>query len=152
MPHTDSGRYTIETFRLHLSLHEQPIIGKVSDINRAVLVIRQVLAGLDADQEHFILLALNQQHAITGYKVIASGGMTEASIDPKIVFRAALLLGATAVIVAHNHPSGNPTPSAEDRAITRQLKQAAEILTFRLLDSLIVTGTGYFSFAEAGEL
>ena len=76
--------------------------------------MRQRLAHLDADQEHFILLALDTRIVITGYKIASSGGMAGTVVDPRIVFRSALLLGAASILVAHNHPSGAATPRAED--------------------------------------
>jgi DNA repair protein RadC len=151
-PPADAGRYTIETFRLQLTTREQPTFRDVTHVEQAVRVLREIFSTLDADQEHAVLLALNGRHRITGYKVLSSGGMTDAGVDLKVTFRAALVLGAVGLIFAHNHPSGTLTPSPEDREVTRSLQQAAKLLGFRLLDSIILTDQGHYSFATSGEL
>jgi len=117
----------------------------------AIPILRQLFARLDADQERFILLALNNKLNVTGFKIVSSGGMADTIVDRRIVFRSALLLGATSVIAAHNHPSGDSTPSLEDRALTRHLVAAGELLDLQVHDHLILARDTY-SFAERGEL
>ena len=114
-------------------------------------VLRQVLSRLDADQEHFILLALDTQLAITGYKIVSSGGLANTVVDPRSSFRSALLLGAASILVAHNHPSGVATPSPEDRALTQQLVAGGKLLDLQVRDHLIL-GRDVFSFLDHGEL
>ena len=116
-------RYRLKTFRVSLRACEPG--AKVDSPKAAVPVLRQILSQLDADQEHFILLALSTQLNITGFTIVASGGLAGVVVDRRVLFRAALLLGATSILVAHNHPSGDSTPSPEDRALTRQLVAAA---------------------------
>ena len=142
-------RYTLKSFTLALRACEPG--AKVDSPKAAVPVLRQILAQLDADQEHFILLALDQKLAVTGFKVVSSGGMASTIVDPRIVFRSALLLGAASIIVGHNHPSGIATPSPEDRALTRRLVACGEMLDLSVLDHLIL-GRDVYSFAERGEL
>ena len=80
------------------------------------------------------------------------GGMTGTVIDVRLVLKAALDLHATSLILCHNHPSGNLEPSDADKKITRQIKDAGLLMEIPVLDHLIVTQTGYFSFADEGLL
>lgn len=104
---------------------------------------KALFARLDADQEHFIILTCNAQHRPYGFKHIASGGNRELLIDPAIVFRAALLLGAAHIIVAHNHPSGDPTPSIEDLRLTTRLLTFGHLINIPVLDHLILAHPGH---------
>ena len=142
-------RYQLTTFRLTLRAAEP--CATVDSPSAAVPVLRQILSQLDADQERFIVLALNTKLHVTGFKVIASGGMAGVEVDRRVLFRAALLLGATSVVVAHNHPSGDATPSAEDRALTRRLVAAGRMLDLQVHDRVILARDVY-SFAQRGEL
>ena len=102
--------------------------------------------------ERFWILALNAQHAVIKNDpiVITSGLVNSSLVHPREVFRAAVVAGASAVILVHNHPSGDPTPSAEDRAITDTLIAAGRLLDIPVHDHVIVAGERYVSFAEAG--
>lgn len=103
-------------------------------------IIRTILAQLDDDQEHFILLVLNLSGEVVGFKVLASGAMDHVAVNPKIVFRNALLLGASQFIVAHNHPSGNVNPSSHDYSMTNRLIQLGSMMALPLVDHIIVAG------------
>lgn len=138
--------YKLKTFHLTLNIKESK--RKVSSAESAHQITREIFKTLDADQEHMLLLALNAQNQIRGYKVISSGGVTSTDPDLKIIFRAALLLGAVSIILAHNHPSGNPEPSEEDKKFTRKVKEAGEIVNITVLDHVIITESGYYSFSE----
>lgn len=102
--------------------------------------------------EEFHLLTLDTQHRITRDLLITRGTLTSSLVHPREVFRAAIAEVAAGIIVVHNHPSGNPTPSADDRAVTRQLAEAGRLLDVPVYDHVIIGGDGYFSFAEAGQL
>jgi DNA repair protein RadC len=102
--------------------------------------------------EVFYVLTLNGQNVVTSCHELTRGILNSSLVHPREVYRYALQCSAAAVIVAHNHPSGNPAPSADDRAITRQLLEAGRVLDVPLLDHLIVTESSYFSFAEGGLL
>jgi len=97
-------------------------------------ILHPLLAALDDHQEHAILLSLNPSKEVTRYKLIASGGQASATIDGKVLFRNALLLGATSIILAHNHPLNNREPSEEDFLITAKLIKAGQTLAIELLD------------------
>lgn len=101
-------------------------------------LFRAIYAGLDDDQEHFVMLVLDAAGQVVGYKLIASGAQNRVYVDCKIVFRSALLLGAQAIVVAHNHPTGVLTPSAGDIDLTARLALAGKILEIPLLDHFIL--------------
>ena len=111
----------------------------------------------DHAQEAFVVLTLNQKNRIIGRHLVSLGSATATLIHPREVFRPAILEGAASVMVVHNHPSGDPTPSSDDRRMTERLVEAAEILGIRLLDHVIIGDnqgseyiTPYFSFVDEG--
>jgi DNA repair protein RadC len=98
-----------------------------------------IFAERDADVEHFVMLALNAKGKAIGFKVIGQGTVTACLASPREVYRAALALGASSIVVAHNHPSGDVEPSREDIALTERLERAGEALGVPLADHLIVS-------------
>ena len=103
-------------------------------------------------KEYFKVLFLNQANQVLGYTLISEGGLTETSVDVRVILQAALLTNSVAIILAHNHPSGNVRPSQEDMRLTRQVKDAAQFMRIKVLDHLILTDAGYYSFADEGKL
>lgn len=104
------------------------------------------------EHEVFYCLFLDNQHRLLKTECCFQGTIDGASVYPREVVKRALQLNAAALILAHNHPSGTPEPSAADRAITRRLIDALNLIDVRVLDHFIIGGTEYFSFAERGEL
>ncbi len=102
----------------------------------------------DLDHEEFWVLFLNNAKKVIQKKQISLGGKTSTIVDPRIVFRAALECGATAIILGHNHPGGTIDPSVADKNLTQKLKQAGFSLDINVLDHLIITEKNYFSFAD----
>jgi len=155
---TDGGKgckmnayYQTKTIKVKIKCPEV-VKENTRDPASAVNIIRGIFSDLDADQEHFVILALNKANQINGFKVVHSGGLSQSLVDPATVFRFALLFGASAIIAVHNHPSGRTEPSQEDRAITNKLTECGKILGVILLDHIIVASGGHFSFREAGIL
>lgn len=109
------------------------------------------LVGLP-DREYFVAMHLDGKNKIQSVSVISQGSLNQSIVHPREVFKAAILSNAAAVIVVHNHPTGDLTPSQEDIAITKRLKDAGDIMGIRILDHIIVnTDTGDFnSFVEKG--
>ena len=105
------------------------------------------VVGRDA-REHFVVILLDARHRPIAYQVVSVGTANASLVHPREVFQAAVGLGACALIVAHNHPSGDPTPSSEDRSITGRLAKAGEIIGIRLLDSVVVTDSDWVSIRE----
>ena len=114
---------------------------------------RRVKASLSLlSQEVFSVLALDGRHRVLGLRQVAQGSATSVEVHPREVFGPLIREGAAAAIVAHNHPSGDPEPSDEDRVLTCRLGQAGELLGIPVLDHLVVGAGGYVSMAERGLL
>jgi DNA repair protein RadC len=123
-------------------------IGSSNDVYQ--FLKERILKGIEI-QEHFIALYLNNANKIIGYYHHSTGTINATMVDIEIVAAVALKTLAKSVIISHNHPSGNVKPSDADRSLTRKLKEALQLFDIRLLDHLIVTNQGYFSFAETGD-
>ena len=103
-------------------------------------------------KEYFKVLFLNQATQVLGYTLISEGGLTETTADVRLIFQAALLTNSVDLILVHNHPSGSMKPSRQDMEITKQVKEAARLMRITVLDHIILTDAGYYSFADEGEL
>lgn len=114
-------------------------LGAISDPGQASHYFRMRLAGLDHEQFH--VLFLDTSHRIIAIEILARGTIDGAEVHPREVVKAALTHNAAAVILAHNHPSGNSEPSAADRAVTARLKQALGLVDIRVLDHIVVGET-----------
>ena len=110
--------------------------------------LRAKLAGFE--HEVFAVLFMDTQHRLIEYAEMFRGTIDGASVYPRELVKEALRLNAAAVIVSHNHPSGNPEPSGADRTLTQRLKEALGLVDVRVLDHIIVAGTDTTSFAERG--
>jgi DNA repair protein RadC len=106
----------------------------------------------DLDHEVFAIVFLNRANRIKNFEIISRGGITGTVADPRIILRRALEEGATSIVLTHNHPSGNLTPSRADEEITRKIVEAAKLLDISVLDHIIVSEEGYYSFADEGML
>lgn len=100
--------------------------------------------------EQFKVMFLNRANKVLGLLNVSTGGISGTVADPKVIFGAALKAAACGIIVSHNHPSGNLTASQADTQLTNKLKEAGKLLEIYLLDHIIVTKEGYFSFADEG--
>ncbi|HMQ75348.1 MAG TPA: DNA repair protein RadC [Flavobacteriales bacterium] len=114
----------------------------------------ELLHPLMADlmHEEFWLLLLDRGNAVTGKVRVSQGGMHGTVADPKVIFREAIDRRAAGVVLAHNHPSGRAIPSEEDVRLTRKLVDGGRLLDIAVHDHLIITATGYYSFADNGSL
>jgi len=106
----------------------------------------------DRRREYFVTLLLDGKNRILLEEQVSEGSLNQSIVHPREVFSRAVKESAAAVILVHNHPSGDPGPSREDREITRRLKEAGEILGIRVLDHIIIGDGSYFSFVEQGLL
>ena len=113
---------------------------------------RMRLTLRDLSHEEFHVLLLNTQNEVLRDLQVTRGTLDASLVHPREVFRPAIAEAAASVILVHNHPSGDPTPSAEDRSVTRQLRSAGELVGIEVLDHVIVGEGRYVSFAEAGIL
>ncbi|MBN1654331.1 MAG: DNA repair protein RadC [Deltaproteobacteria bacterium] len=103
-----------------------------------------------ATREHFWAIALDTKSRPIAEIEIAVGGLSSCTIKPADIFRAVLRELSSKIVVVHNHPSGEPTPSTEDVTFTRRLKQAGEVIGIQLVDHIIIAEQGYFSFLDSG--
>lgn len=106
----------------------------------AAAFLRRAVA--DDAREHFVAIYLDGRHRPIAHQIVSIGTATASLVHPREVFQPAVLLGACAVVVAHNHPSGDPSPSSEDREVTKRLAEAGNLLGITLLDSIVWTRSG----------
>ncbi|MEY3589569.1 MAG: hypothetical protein RLZZ466_89 [Bacteroidota bacterium] len=104
----------------------------------------------DLRHEVFAVLFLNRANRINHFEIVSEGGITGTVADPRIILKKALEQNAVSIIVCHNHPSGNLRPSRADELLTQKLKEAALLLDITMLDHIIVSDQGYYSFADEG--
>ncbi len=104
----------------------------------------------DHPHEVFAVLFLNRANKILHFEIVSSGGLTGTVADPRIILKKALETGATSIVLSHNHPSGSLKPSRADEELTQKIRQAAMYLDIKVLDHIIVSDEGYFSFADEG--
>lgn len=123
----------IELSRRYLTVNEQPIIDSVE------IAVEQVKDIRNKRQEHFVVMTLDGANRLIEKRTVTIGTLTSSLVHPREVFSDAITDRAASIIVAHNHPSGDTTPSIADKTITRKLAKAAELLGVELLDHIIVT-------------
>lgn len=133
-----------------LSQEARPPLVRIREPEDVVRVFSTRLRDLQVEEFH--LLALDSQSQVLRDVLITRGLLNSSLVHPREVFRAAIAEAAAGIIVVHNHPSGDPTPSAEDRAVTRQLVEAGRLLDLPVYDHVIVAGDRFVSFASTGLL
>lgn len=102
------------------------------------------------DKEHFKIILLNTKNHVLGVELISVGSLNSSIVHPREIFKSAIRRSAAAIILAHNHPSGDPSPSREDEEVTRRLREAGKILGIEVVDHVILGDNRYFSFREGG--
>jgi DNA repair protein RadC len=103
---------------------------------------------LKSDREKFICLHLNVKNQIVSFEVVSTGSLVSSIVHPREVYKGAILSNSASVIFMHNHPSGDPEPSIDDMEITNRLKKAGDILGIDVLDHIIVSSGGFYSFRQ----
>ena len=129
---------------------ETPERAKISSSNDAYEVLKPHL--MDLPHEEFWIILLNRANQVMKCERISSGGVSGTVADPKMIFKVALENLCSAIILAHNHPSGNLTPSQADKDLTKKLREAGNYLDVPILDHIIFTDKVYLSFADDGLL
>ncbi|MBE0391960.1 DNA repair protein RadC [Flavobacterium sp. 7E] len=117
--------------------------------SKAIFELMQPIIG-ELPHEEFWIVYLNNSNKVLSKSQLSKGGITGTLVDVRIVFKLALEIGATALILCHNHPSGTLVPSEADKQITKKLKLAGDSLEVKVLDHLIITEVNYFSFVDEG--
>jgi DNA repair protein RadC len=133
-----------------LAREERPPIVRIREPEDVAHLFQDRLRDLQVEEFH--LLALDSQSQVLREVLVTRGLLNSSLVHPREVFRAAIAEAAAGIIVVHNHPSGDPTPSAEDRAVTQQLAAAGRLLDLPLYDHVIIAGDRFVSFATAGLL
>ena len=148
---TKAGRL-IAAFELgsRVAREERPPVQRIREPEDVLRLFGPRLRDLQVEEFH--LLALDSQSQVLREVLITRGLLNSSLVHPREVFRAAIAEAAAGIIVVHNHPSGDPTPSAEDRAATKQLCSAGRLLDLPLYDHVIIAGDRFVSFATAGLL
>jgi len=124
---------------------------KINGPEEVYKILKSYFNSLDIverEKERFIVLGLDARNTVKYMDVVSVGTLSNALVHPREVFRTAVLAGVNSIIVAHNHPSGTPSPSEDDKKITRRLIKAGKIIGIEVLDHIIVTDKGFFSFKK----
>ncbi len=151
----DPPRFDTQTgipiYRVTLVRERTMPYGQLRSSTAASTLLTQYLAG--ADREHFVVLLLDRKNKIIGINTVSIGSLTASVVHPRECFKPAILANAAAIVCGHNHPSGDPAPSKEDRALTTRLTEAGKLLGIQVLDHIIVgDDSTYYSFADDGTL
>ena len=123
----------------------EPVLRTSTDVAR---VLRPLFDGID--REKFVVVLLDAKHRPIGVNTVSIGSLTASIVAPREVFKPAIVGSAAALLLAHNHPSGDPSPSAEDIELTKRLRDAGELLGIRVLDHVILGDGKHYSFVDAG--
>lgn len=139
---------------IQLSYHPQVKPSQRPTVTNSREVYQLFFDNWDADrielQEQFKVMLLNRGSRVLGIVDISTGGIGGTLADPKLIFATALKAGASSIILAHNHPSGQLTPSQADRTLTKKLTDGGKLLDISVFDHVILTADSYFSFADEG--
>lgn len=130
--------YQLDRMQIRTSKHTYDILKKVWDIDTLDYI------------ENFYILLLDKSNSVLGVSHISKGGTAGTIVDAKVIFGKAILTNASSIVLAHNHPSGNLRPSNKDKEVTRKLKEGGLLLDIHVLDHVIISSNGYYSFADDG--
>jgi DNA repair protein RadC len=134
------------------ALYEREVFAQPT-ITSPRVAVSMLRPSLEREEvEVFVVVALDAQHKPLAFQRVTKGTAVSSLVHPRETFRLAIALGASGIIIAHNHPSGDPTPSGADRQVTDQLVAAGRLLDIPVFDHIIIAGERYTSFAEAGLL
>lgn len=141
------------THRMIIKEHKGERVSSSFEVAKVLSAVLNMDNEVDRDKEHFWIIGLNTKNAIKFIDLVSLGTLTNALIHPREVFRLSVMKGVCSIIAGHNHPSGDPTPSRDDIAITERLKNAGDILGINVLDHVIIGDNGqYVSLKEKGLL
>ena len=142
-------KYTISLVRDSAVSSNVKRISSSADVES---VVRAIIGG--TDREQFVVLTLDGKNNVIGANIVSTGSVSMSIVHPRETFKMAIMQNSLSIIIAHNHPSGDPAPSPEDIQLTKRLCEGGELLGIRVLDHVIVgDGTSrYYSFADEGTL
>jgi DNA repair protein RadC len=142
--------YVLPRFRVSLVRENRaaaPSLPITTSVTAAAL-LAPCFKGIDREQ--FVICGLDAKHRIIGLNIVSIGSLTLSIVHPREVFKPLILMNACAALCAHNHPSGDPDPSSEDRVLTARLRQAGDLIGITILDHLILGDERTYSFADQG--
>jgi DNA repair protein RadC len=143
----------VPEIRIRYNRTAKKFLGKVMDPRDAAVFIRKTYPRGEIElQEQFVVLYLNQANEILGYYRHSKGSINSILVDIRLILATALLSASMSIVIAHNHPSGNLSPSDADMRLTKKVDEAVKLLDINLLDHIIISKKDYFSFAEKGFL
>lgn len=125
---------------------------EVEKITCSNVIYKKLRYMAQYEEEHAVILLLKQNCNIIKVKELSYGSLTCTMVDVRIIAKEAILNNATAVILAHNHPSGNLNPSRDDNNITNKVRDGLNLLAIKLIDHVIISNVGYFSYADSGRI
>jgi DNA repair protein RadC len=142
---SESATYSVSAIRRRNRRGKRPKVQSPADIHRLLSSMLR-----DADREFFYAVLLSTKHDVLAIELVSVGSLSASIVHPREVFKPAILKSAAAIVVAHNHPSMDVTPSPEDMEFTRRLARAGDLLGIRLLDHVIVCEDAYISLRDEG--
>ena len=140
-------RFEVRSSRVSVSEGKDIYNRQISRPGVIASIVRQFTNGLD--QECFYVFMLDAKNKIIGYSEVGRGGIEDCGVDPRIVFRSAIHLSASSIIISHNHPSGDSTPSEADHGVTQRLYKCGKMLGVDLLDHIVVSENNMTSYLES---
>ncbi|MDR0796887.1 MAG: JAB domain-containing protein [Tannerella sp.] len=140
------------SYRPKVKPSERPVIRNSQDIYRLLTDSRVFSPDTIEHREFFKAVLLNRAGRALGVMHISEGGISETVVDIRHIMQGAILANASSLVLAHNHPAGNCTPSREDDTITQRVKQACTLFSIKVLDHLIITPYAYYSYADEGRI
>lgn len=143
----------VPEIRIHYSRSRKIFLGKVTNSSDAANFLRKIYpSGSIELQESFVVLYLNRANEILGYYKLAIGGISGVVVDRRLIYATALTSASSSIILSHNHPSGNLRASQADIDMTKKIRSAGELLDISVLDHVILSKNGHYSFADEGLL
>ena len=137
------------TYKTKVKPSDRPLL---NDSQKCYNYLMDIWSGKIEYCEEFVIVMLNRANKSLGWVKISQGGVTGTVVDRKMILQPALLANASSIVIAHNHPSGSTKPSEQDLRLTKEIQAACKFMDITLIDHVIVTFEGYYSFADEGQL
>ena len=145
-----------QQFIKEYTLKSKPTQRETKEITDSQSAVEELRAVYNPDTlglfESAYVLFLNSSNRLKGFMKLSDGGMNNVIVDPRVIMMGALGSLATAIVLSHNHPSGNPRPSEDDRQLTKKLMAACKLMNISFVDHIIMAGERYYSFRDHGEM
>jgi DNA repair protein RadC len=137
------------SYKTKVKAADRPLL---NDSQKCYGYLMDIWSGKIEYCEEFVIVMLNRANKSLGWVKISQGGVAGTVVDRKMILQPAILANASSIVISHNHPSGNKTPSQEDLRLTKEIQAACKFMDIKLVDHIIITFEGYYSFADEGVL